>query len=66
MWPAMNDPGIPALQADALFAPALQRSDEPSAGQIRQAVVAAIRAFGWPGCARYSASSASAHASNSP
>lgn len=55
MWPAMNDPGVPALQADALFASALQRSDEPSAGQIRQAVVAAIRAFGWPGCAERAA-----------
>lgn len=51
MRPAMNDPGVPALQADALFTSALQRSDEPSAGQIRQAIVAAIRAFGWPGCA---------------
>lgn len=51
MWPVMDDPGVPALQANALFASALQRSDEPSASQIRQAVTAAIAAFGCPGCA---------------
>ena len=40
-----------ALWADALFVSVLQRSDEPSAGQVRHAVAAAIDAFGWPGCA---------------
>ena len=37
---------ISAARADALFASALQRSDEPSAAQIHQAIAAAVRAFG--------------------
>jgi hypothetical protein len=40
-----------AVRADAVFASDLQRRDEPSAGQVRQAVAAAIRAFGCSGCA---------------
>jgi hypothetical protein len=55
MWPAMDIPSVPALQASALFASALQCSDEPSASQIRQAVAAAISAFGHPGCAERAA-----------
>ena len=55
MWPAMDYPSVPALQANALFASALQRSDEPSSSQIRQAVAAAISAFGFPGCAERAA-----------
>jgi hypothetical protein len=51
MWPVVHDLGIPALQADALFASALQCRDEPNAGQVRQAVATAIRAFGRSGCA---------------
>ena len=50
MWPMMPDLSIGTLQADAIFASGLQRGDEPSAGQVRQAVAAAIRAFGYPGC----------------
>jgi hypothetical protein len=42
---------ISAARADALFASALQRSDEPSAEQVRQAIAAAVRAFGARGCA---------------
>jgi len=42
---------IGTARADALFASALQRSDEPSAPQVRQAIAAAIRAFGTRGCA---------------
>jgi len=38
-------------RADALFASALQRSDEPNAAQVRQAIAAAVRAFGARGCA---------------
>ena len=34
-----------------LFASALQRCDEPGARQVRQAIAAAIRAFGGSGCA---------------
>ena len=42
---------ISAARADALFASAVQRSEEPSAAQVRQAIAAAIRAFGAWGCA---------------
>lgn len=48
---AMQHPSIGAVGADALFVSALQRSDEPSARQVRQAVAAAIRAHGAQGCA---------------
>ena len=51
MWPVMPYLSIGACQADAVFASGLQRGDEPSAGQVRQAVAAAIRAFGYSGCA---------------
>jgi hypothetical protein len=40
-----------AARADALFVSPLQRSGEPSAGQVRQAVAAAFRTFGSRGCA---------------
>jgi hypothetical protein len=42
---------IAAVRADAVFASDLQRGDEPSAGQVPQAVAAAIRALGSSGCA---------------
>jgi hypothetical protein len=42
---------ISSARADALFASALQRSDEPGAEQVRQAIAAAVRAFGSRGCA---------------
>ena len=51
MWPVMAYLSIGAFQADAVFVSGLQRRDEPSAGQVRQAVFAAIRAFGCSGCA---------------
>lgn len=38
-------------RVDALFASALQRSDEPSAAQIRQAIITATRTLGRTGCA---------------
>jgi hypothetical protein len=37
--------------ADALFASVLQASDEPSDGQVRQAIAEAVGAFGDLGCA---------------
>jgi hypothetical protein len=40
-----------AFRADALFVSALQCSDAPSAGQVRQAIDAAVAAFGCLGCA---------------
>jgi hypothetical protein len=51
MWPAAHHLSIRASGADALFVSALQRSDDPSAGQIRQAIAAAIGAFDHCGCA---------------
>jgi len=51
MRPARHSTDITALDADALFASALQRSDMPSTDQIRQVIDAAIRAFGSSGCA---------------
>ena len=42
---------IGTARADALFASARQRSDEPSPEQICQAIAAAVRAFGARGCA---------------
>ena len=52
MRPAMHYLSIRACQADALFASALQRSDEPDVNQVRRAIAASIRAFGSPGCAQ--------------
>ena len=51
MWQAMEDLSILAFQADALFASAVQRCDEPDSDQVRQAIAAAIRTFGSIGCA---------------
>jgi len=43
--------GISAAQADALFVSALQRSEEPSGRQVRQAIAAALGQLGDRGCA---------------
>jgi hypothetical protein len=51
MMPVMAYLSISAIQADAVFVSGLQRCDEPSAGQVRQAVATAVRAFGCSGCA---------------
>ena len=50
MWSTPYDLSL-AARADALFASALQRSDEPTAAQVRQAVAVATRALGGLGCA---------------
>jgi hypothetical protein len=47
----MHHVSIFTMRADALFVSALQCSDEPDAGQVRQAIARATRAFGYPGCA---------------
>ena len=47
----MYRPSTSAVWADALFASILQRSDGPSAGQVRLAVAAAVRTYGGQGCA---------------
>ena len=51
MGQTIDDLSIRAFEADALFASAVQRCDEPTSGQVRQAIAAAIRAFGSLGCA---------------
>jgi hypothetical protein len=51
MMPVMAYLSIGAVRADAVFVSGLQCCDEPSAGQVRQAVAAAVRAFGRSGCA---------------
>ena len=50
MEPAMDQSNISAVWADALFASPLQRGDQPSAGQVQQAVAAAVDVFGPRGC----------------
>jgi hypothetical protein len=51
MRSATYDLTISTARADALFASTLQRSDEPSAAQIHQAIAWAVAAFGIRGCA---------------
>jgi hypothetical protein len=51
MSSARYDLSTSAARGDALFASALQRSDKPSAGQVRHAVATAIDAYGDLGCA---------------
>ena len=51
MSPASYDLSISAARAGALFASPLQRSDEPSPRQVRQAIATAIDAHGVRGCA---------------
>ena len=50
-WPVIAYLSIGAVQADAVFESGLQRCDNPSVGQLWQAVAAAIEAYGCPGCA---------------
>lgn len=42
---------INTAQADALFASALQRSDQPTVAHVHGAIAAALAAFGVRGCA---------------
>ncbi len=51
MRSATYDLTISSARADALFASPLQRSDEPSPVQVRQAIAAAVVTFGIRGCA---------------
>jgi hypothetical protein len=50
--PAMYHSGASTVWADALFVSVLQRSDEPSMIQVRQAIAAAVRTYGGRGCAQ--------------
>lgn len=52
MRPAHHHFSITGFEAtDALFVSALQCSQEPTTDQVRQAVNAAVGAFGYSGCA---------------
>ena len=51
MWSMPYDLSIDTARADALFASALQISDDPSAMQVKRAIDAATRALGDLGCA---------------
>ena len=51
MSSARSDLSINAVRAGALFASPLQRSDEPSARQVRRAIATAIGVHGVRGCA---------------
>jgi hypothetical protein len=51
MRPAMHHLSITAVRAEALFVSVLQRCEDPTAGQVRQAVTTAICTFGQRGCA---------------
>lgn len=47
----MRQLSFQAVRSEALFVSALQQSDNPDAGQIRQAITRAVREFGSRGCA---------------
>ncbi len=51
MWSAPYDLSPASVRVDALFASALQCSDEPSGAQVRQAVAAVTGTLGPAGCA---------------
>ena len=51
MEPAIHRSSIGSIWADALFVSVLQRCDQPSAGQVQQAIATAMRVFGPRGCA---------------
>jgi hypothetical protein len=52
---------LSATRVDALFTSPLQRSDDPSAWQVRQAIAASVTAYGGPGCAARVAQSFGEH-----
>ncbi len=47
----MHHLSINAVRSEALFVSMLQRSDNPSAGQVQQAIARAVRELGSRGCA---------------
>ena len=58
---APHDLSISAARADALFASPLQRSDEPSARQVRRAIATAIRERSMRGCTAHVAQAYGEH-----
>lgn len=51
MRPRMHDLSVDVVRSEAVFVSALQPSDEPSAGQVKQVIARAVREFGARGCA---------------
>jgi hypothetical protein len=47
----MHHLDINIVRSEALFVSAVQRTENPSAGQIQRAIAQAVRAFGSRGCA---------------
>ena len=54
-------PAASGVWAGALFASVLQRPDNPSAGQVRKAIAAAVRAYGGLGCVQRVARESGGH-----
>jgi hypothetical protein len=54
-------PSLSATRVDALFASPLQRSGDPGAWQVQQAIAAAVAAYGGLGCAARVAQSFGEH-----
>ena len=50
---SMQESSIRAVWADALFVSVLQGCDQPSAGQVQQAVARTVGVFGERGCAEW-------------
>jgi hypothetical protein len=63
---APYDLSLDTDRADALFASSLQRSDRPSATQIRQAIVTATSTLGRTGCAAQVAQEYGEHPETAP
>jgi hypothetical protein len=51
MKPKVHHLSADAVRSEALFVSALQRSDDPSVVQIKDAIARAVREFGGRGCA---------------
>ncbi len=66
MQTSIYPPRTNAVWADALFLSALQRSDQPSAGQVRTAIATAVRAYGGQGCAQRVAQEFGDHPDTAP
>ena len=66
MWSAPYDLSLDTDRADALFASPLQRSEQPSAAQIRLAVITVTSTLGRTGCAAQVAQEYGEHPETAP
>lgn len=51
MRPVTTQLSVSVARTNALFVSALQRSEDPSPAQVRQAVTTSVRRYGFRGCA---------------